>query len=346
MVRLIRESEDFTDMKTMPSEADVVRAIQKHLSNTIEVRILVSSPQNSVWCSSRSDPTGGYEIRRKDWQSLRSVIAPLPKQDWDAKTLYLVRINTPPLHVVARPCGPVTDRDTNDIYVFQEKLPPRARSAAAVYRFVLSLLKSRKDCAFDAIQDIRPASPSDVQAGSKRAFKGFAFVTLSSQDLVKQLVDDWPWLPGSRSAPGSGGVSPSETTDVTDARKYGVRAITKVRWDQLRDEYLAYRAQLLNAVHEEERKLGTTFQPMFGIAGPVSTLSESNGSSGSAIPQDYPRGCLVFARNIHAETNKTTLRKLFSSAIGSSQDVLDYVDFNKGMDSVRPRRCSSIFHLH
>jgi hypothetical protein len=106
-------------MKAIPSEVDVVRAIQKHLPNTIEARILVSSPQNPVWCShgSRSDATGAYEIRRKDWQSHRSVTAPMLKQDWDAKTLYLVRIDTPPLYVVARPCGSVSERDTNDTYV-------------------------------------------------------------------------------------------------------------------------------------------------------------------------------------------------------------------------------------
>ena len=81
-------------MKTMISEADVVRAIQMHLSDVLEARILVSSPQKSVWYAScsRSEPTGGYEIRRKDWRFVRSAAAPLRKQDWDAKTVYLVRI--------------------------------------------------------------------------------------------------------------------------------------------------------------------------------------------------------------------------------------------------------------
>lgn len=94
LFRLICESDGFTDMETAPSEADVVRAVQKHLSSSLEARILVSSPQKSVWHSpgSRSDVTGGYEIRRKDWRSLRSVTVPLRKSDWDAKTVYLVRI--------------------------------------------------------------------------------------------------------------------------------------------------------------------------------------------------------------------------------------------------------------
>ena len=152
--------------------------------------------------------------------------------------------------------------------------------------------------------------------------------------LVKQLLEDWPWLPGNRSAHVSGGIPTSASADVTDAHKYGVRVITKSRWGELRDEYLAYRVQLLNAVNEEERKPGTTIQSKPGAVEPAFSPPTSDGPSYSAVPQDYPRSCLVFARNIHTGTNKTTLRKLFSSAVGFPQDVLDYVDFNKGMDSV------------
>ena len=41
-------------------------------------------------------------------------------------------------------------------------------------------------------------------------------------------------------------------------------------------------------------------------------------------------------RNIHPDTNKTTLKSLFAQAFqdGSS---LDYVDFSRGMDTVRVR---------
>ena len=110
--------------------------------------------------------------------------------------------------------------------------------------------------------------------------------------------------------------------------------ITKTRWEELRDEYLAYRTQLLDAVHKEDRKLGMSGHPKPAKAETALPPLAPNILSNFAIPQDYPRGCLVFARNIHVETNKTTLRKLFSSAVGLPQDVLEYVDFNKGMDSV------------
>jgi len=94
LIHLIHETEGFTDMKTTPPEADVVRAVQKHLSDILEARILVSFPQNSaLWASgSRSETAGGYEIRRKDWNIIRSVTVPLRKRDWDDKTVYLVRV--------------------------------------------------------------------------------------------------------------------------------------------------------------------------------------------------------------------------------------------------------------
>jgi len=208
----------------------------------------------------------------------------------------------------------------------------------AIYRFVWSLLNSRSNCAFDAIQDVKLAPPSDVEAGPKRSFRGFAFVTLSSKDLVKQLVDDWPWLPPNRSVTESNGTPASASADVTDAQKYGLRAITKARWEGLRDEYLAYRAQLLHAVHEEEQRYGTNIRPNRSMTESRPPPSAMNGQFDSTSPRDYPVGCLIFARNIHTETNKTTLRKLFSASVGASQDILDYVDFNKGMDSVRRTR--------
>jgi hypothetical protein len=101
-------------MKTTPPEADVVRAVRKHLPDVLEARILVSSPQMS---GSRSEPTGGYEIRRKDWRSVRSAAVPLRKQDWDAKTVYLVRIKPYATSSLASPDESSHKRGTNGIPV-------------------------------------------------------------------------------------------------------------------------------------------------------------------------------------------------------------------------------------
>lgn len=206
---------------------------------------------------------------------------------------------------------------------------------------MLSLLNSQRDCSFDAIQDVKLAPPSDGETEPKRTFKGFAFVTLSSTDLVKRLLEDWPWLPGDQSGSVSSRIPASASTDVTDAHKYGVRVITKARWEELRDEYLAYRTQLLSAVREEDRKSGPSFQSKPRMADPALLPPSTSNEPYSTVTQGYPCGCLVFARNVHTETNKTTLRKLFSSAVNFPQEVLDYVDFNKGMDSVSSKCCSA-----
>lgn len=56
-------------------------------------------------------------------------------------------------------------------------------------------------------------------------------------------------------------------------------------------------------------------------------------ASESAFNRDYPTNCLVFVKNINPQTNKTTLKTLFSRATEAS-GTIDYVDFNKGLDSV------------
>jgi hypothetical protein len=52
----------------------------------------------------------------------------------------------------------------------------------------------------------------------------------------------------------------------------------------------------------------------------------------------FPPGCLLFVRNVHPQTNRTTVRALLSQALvrkGMSADNVDYVDYTKGMDTVR-----------
>jgi hypothetical protein len=52
----------------------------------------------------------------------------------------------------------------------------------------------------------------------------------------------------------------------------------------------------------------------------------------------FPPGCLVFVRNVHPHTNRTALRGLLGRALaerGLAMETIDYVDYTKGMDSVR-----------
>lgn len=61
-----------------------------------ETRILVSEPSKSDWraqtsYSKKEVAVGGYEIRRRDWQTFGDKMARHNKREWDSKTVYVVR---------------------------------------------------------------------------------------------------------------------------------------------------------------------------------------------------------------------------------------------------------------
>lgn len=60
---------------------------------------------------------------------------------------------------------------------------------------------------------------------------------------------------------------------------------------------------------------------------------------------DYPPGCVIFARHVPADTNKTALRAQFSALLNASTTALDYVDYTKGLDTVRLLFLSSLLSL-
>ena len=50
----------------------------------------------------------------------------------------------------------------------------------------------------------------------------------------------------------------------------------------------------------------------------------------------YPAGCLVFVKNLSPDTNKAVLRSLLASAFSDdSSGYIDYVDYTRGLASVR-----------
>ena len=172
--------------------------------------------------------------------------------------------------------------------------------------------------------------------------KDFALVTLTHKDDVSWLLEHWPWMR----------VHTPHESDVPqperEASMYGFRAISKARWEHFCTEYLQWRRTLLDSISDSERGPVPTQAVTASIPGPSpsdishtkTTLPEgsSNGAAVQDSPALYPTGCLVHARHVHPETNKTTLRKLFSQAF--TQDTtkpghgINYVDFNKGMDAV------------
>jgi hypothetical protein len=68
------------------------------------------------------------------------------------------------------------------------------------------------------------------------------------------------------------------------------------------------------------------------------TMYENIRTASVLADAPFPPGCLLFVRNVHPQTNRTTVRALLSQALvrkGMSADNVDYVDYTKGMDTVR-----------
>jgi hypothetical protein len=217
------------------------------------------------------------------------------------------------------------------------------RTVPGIARLTSSLLsQSGKVVSLTRVQNITLPPHHQDRPGDQPKCKGFALVTLADEHDVETLLEEWPWdrQPNAHDRPSS-----TKEDYVHESSKFGLRMLSKSRWDQLKVEYLAYQRKLLDElVAFNEGSSNIPLDDDIDIAehdegdeANSQAESEPAGPALTTLSSPYPLNCLVFVRNIHPETNKTTLRKLFSTAFDTtSEGSLDYVDFNKGMDSVRP----------
>ena len=202
-----------------------------------------------------------------------------------------------------------------------------------------------------------------------------------SWDHSTDVVDssDLPMETGIKSGKGKDRSLPDEeiSPSYLGAIKFGLRILTKARWEELRAEYLLYRQELVDEInafqdegevsvydgssrkvyageiHDQEEQEDPRRTNQFQVQNGAYIQSRSTTSvdtPGIHFNSAYPPGCLVFVRNVHPETNKTTLRALFLHAMGPTgievgkkvDEGLDYLDYTKGMDCV----CVLFFSLH
>lgn len=184
--------------------------------------------------------------------------------------------------------------------------------------------------------------------GSAPKCKGFAFVTLRNEDTVKLLIDAWPWE--SRWNRDTMESLPEDALLVVkEARKTGLRALSKLRWNSLKEEYIEYKASLLREIDTGTQSPPTQTFMNESVEPPAPDMDEISNKDTTRTTQQvenedhklyvdspYPPGCLVFVKHVHAQTNKTTLRTLFSAILGENAptNAIDYVDYTKGMDNV------------
>ncbi|KAK0190370.1 hypothetical protein F5146DRAFT_1102801 [Armillaria mellea] len=275
------------------SETAVAKALRSEATDCIEVRMVFTGPSWSAQASSKDK--GMFEVRRKDPQNT------FTRENWKERTLYL------------------------------ENIPIQYASLAGVFRLVQVLLTKTTNTitSFNRIQYISFPQHHLDKPGDIPKCKGFALVTLLDVEDVQQLLREWPWTVVVLATE----VKPA-ISEFQEATKFGLRVLSKTRWDEMKNEYLAYRARLVKEIVSYEDKMA---------AHAATKRRRSPSPAMSSVPDAvettlttsslFPPNCLVFVRNLHCETNKTTLRALFSKAFTSLPDGLDYVDFTKGMDS-------------
>ncbi|TFK79820.1 hypothetical protein K466DRAFT_605843 [Polyporus arcularius HHB13444] len=311
---VLQQSTHIAHLHVKPPDAAFVKAVRAQTECPFEVRMLVSSPSKSAWygneLSMKEDP-GGYEIRRRDWSEALTRVRNSTRNECEAQTVYM------------------------------ESIPLSSRTVPGIFHFASSL--SSHSGTTPDVQNITLPPHHQDRPGDAPKCKGFALVTFSDKETVGRLVDEWPWLPRRTDVRADEG---GRSSAAHEAVKFGFRVLPKARWDELKEEYLAYRQQLLDQANDAGKvdlprpEIGKTQDETDDVA-MEDALSNVHATLDPSAP--FPRGCLVFVRNVHPETNKTTLKTLFTAhAFGpaSASSTLDYVDYNKGMTSCHLRLSS------
>lgn len=172
--------------------------------------------------------------------------------------------------------------------------------------------------------------------------KGFALVTLSEPPATSHLLTRFPY-PNRANNHGANGNDDNDdmSPEEREARKAGFRTLSKEHWGEMQAEYVEYRDALLGHVAASSpppatRLVALPASTSTAPANKVKITCEARLQHVSEAPPNFPAGCVIFARHVPQGTNKTALRALFSALLpGDSTTALDYVDYTKGLDTVR-----------
>jgi len=234
----------------------------------------------------------------------------------------------------------------------KENIPIQYTKVPGIGNLITALLPSASGPPINRVQNIVfPPHHQDLP-DSIPVCKGFALITLSSEGDVQTLLDAWPWDSKKCTELEKGDVkkAKSQSSEERSAKASGLRVCTKARWEELRAEYLLHRQQLVDEVNQYQDEEESRRQKGSLDEGPLKEDDKAASSSKrKQLPESaaqsqndaeihpnspYPTACLVFIRHVHPETNKTTLRTLFSQAWAESDNAIDYIDYSKNTDSV------------
>ncbi|KAJ3532946.1 hypothetical protein NMY22_g7542 [Coprinellus aureogranulatus] len=286
----------------------LVKHLKTHLGDVLDFRILVTEPK--PWFStSQPAVAGGYEVRLKT-----PLSSTLSKVEWEKRMVYV------------------------------ENVPIHYRTVAALVQFLLALLPTQDErTPFSRIQNVYLPPHHQDKPGDPPTFKGFAVVTFLYESDARHILESWPWHPDAIESQPGRSTDGARSDSSIDARKFGFRTTSKARWEELRAEYLLYRQQLVDGINAFQDSSAPAVQSSSRLTYNTVTSRDQSGNEDApckvqqtpaiTLSSPYPYGCLLFIKNIHPETNKTTLKSLFGNLLSGTNGGIDYVDFNKGMDT-------------
>ncbi len=218
----------------------------------------------------------------------------------------------------------------------QENIPLSFRSTVGICKLLRALLNSSNPVQHVLFPPHHQDPPDTVPK-----CKGFALVTLNEPDHASHLLSRFPYdRDGRRPPTDDDDVDGISSVEESEARKAGFRTLAKERWDILQAEYTEYRESLLHRIAAGASSSTEPAAPnkVKSTRGPPDESERAPAPAPAAKPpqtQSYPPGCVLFARHVPPDTNKTALRVRFSALLADAE-ALDYVDYTKGLDSVRP----------
>ena len=329
------------------TEGSIIKSLRTHATDIFDIHMIVVDKARPRRSRHGYASAGGYKVRRKDWAEVTRCFPTFSPEYWDIRTIYIVRIFL--ITIVA-----FTPFDSVLLFP-KENIPLQFRSIIGTSKLLHRLLLRDRHTASFSLDDyccvqsiLFPPHHQDPPDAVPNC-RGFALVTFSRPSDASHLLTHFPYhnWENNRSAD-------SDDNDLSveerEARKAGFRTLSKERWEALQAEYVEYRDALLNRIAASSSASASCLTVP---AAPIPTAPVDNvtGTSGKArlqhaseaplnFPLNFPPGCVIFARHVPQDTNKTALRALFSALLADpSTAALDYVDYTKGLDTVRLSLC-------
>ncbi|CUA67836.1 hypothetical protein RSOLAG22IIIB_03266 [Rhizoctonia solani] len=302
-------------------DASLVNALRTHGSGNYEFQMKLREPSNAAWKDQGEVQSGwvgaggGYEIRAKSWVT--------GEYGWMDKV------------------ASVEERTWMERMVYVERVPPSVRSIWALYHFISALVSpdQEQQVVLDVL--IPTAEPSLVTPAHSARFRGQAFVVFATEELANTFCKRWGWNASrDTSVTKHPELKPSErwNKDLAEevAGTCGFRSLSKPQWDKLKAEYLEHQACVLKQAPRRPKidKPTPADAPNIPAPAPAPQPNQISTPRSAPRPPPFPPGILVFIKRLNPETNKTTLKTLFSRG---APNGVEYIDFQKGIDSAHVR---------